>query len=233
MVCTKLCWRPMWLWLCLKITRLGFQYKWSYCLLRSGTGPRLLKLCLTSTNPSLIFASSCLFLSKNQEYDLNLSLVPLVFFHILTSCSISTFEFTHSFTPDSLYPFVLTHCHEAFLSPIHWAVTVSSSQLKWTRVWDFGALYATIMKTSNLKETHSTARYTEDLTACGGTFITLNIVFFPLLHLYMTKGENERLVPEELSYCRSGGGPLRHSPIKNWLFLSWRRVSIFFFNFQI
>lgn len=31
----------------------------------------------------------------------------------------------------------------------------------------------------------------------------------------------EELVPEELSYCRlSGGGPLRHNPIKNGLFLS-------------
>lgn len=32
--------------------------------------------------------------------------------------------------------------------------------------------------------------------------------------------DEERSVPEELSYCRSGGGPLRHNPIKNWLFLS-------------
>lgn len=31
----------------------------------------------------------------------------------------------------------------------------------------------------------------------------------------------EEPVPEELSYCRlSGGGPLRHNPIKNGLFLS-------------
>lgn len=38
-------------------------------------------------------------------------------------------------------------------------------------------------------------------------------------------------IPEELSYCRlSGGGALRHNPARNWLFLSWTRVSIFFFN---
>lgn len=37
-------------------------------------------------------------------------------------------------------------------------------------------------------------------------------------------------IPEELSYCRlSGGGALRHNPARNWLFLSWTRVSIFFF----
>ena len=39
--------------------------------------------------------------------------------------------------------------------------------------------------------------------------------------------EEERWVPEELSYCRSGGGPLRHRAIKNWLFFSSRRVSMF------
>lgn len=45
--------------------------------------------------------------------------------------------------------------------------------------------------------------------------------------------EKSWLLPEELSYCKSGGGPLRHKPIKNWLFLSWTRVSIFFFFFWI
>lgn len=39
-------------------------------------------------------------------------------------------------------------------------------------------------------------------------------------------GGGGRRVPEELSYCRSGGGPLRHRPFRNALFFSSRSVSM-------
>lgn len=48
-------------------------------------------------------------------------------------------------------------------------------------------------------------------------------------YIFIKKGKQvEKQVPEELSYCRlSGGGPLRHNPIKNGLLLSWTRASMF------
>lgn len=53
------------------------------------------------------------------------------------------------------------------------------------------------------------------------------ISYNPKKHLYSKAG-----IPEELSYCRlSGAGALRHNPARNWLFLSWTRVSIFLYCF--